>query len=266
MPELLRMPEVAAGATTAIMCDWLVKENQQYAASEVLATIETDKAVVDLTADTGGVLLKVLVPAGTEAQVGAPIALIARAGERVEDVDALLASLFLEAGRVATQPVPPATVQDLPNASPVAARVEPSTGEEGSVAASDRIFTSPLARRLAQEASIAVESITGTGPNGRIVRRDVELAVAGRRSGGSQVRPTVVQPIRPLDHPPETTPPPTVVAEMPDWNEAEPPAGGNVTDVPHSRVRRAIAQRLTESKQTIPHFYMRGTAQVDRSA
>ena len=77
MPELLRMPEVVAGAETATLCDWIVGENQQYAANEVLATIETDKAVVDFTADTDGVLLRILVLPGTEAPVGAPIALVA---------------------------------------------------------------------------------------------------------------------------------------------------------------------------------------------
>jgi pyruvate dehydrogenase E2 component (dihydrolipoamide acetyltransferase) len=266
MPELLRMPEVAAGATTAIMCDWLVEENQRYAASEVLATIETDKAVVDLTADTGGVLLRVLVPAGTEAPVGAPIALIARADEIVGDVGAVLASFFLEAGQAA-EPVSPARTEDSSNASLVAAGVEPGTGKKGPAAASvqehERIFTSPLARRLAKEAGIAVESITGTGPNGRVVRRDVESAIARRRDTASAVPLAPHQPAGRLDRPSETTPPPTAIAQTPDRKEAESPVGENVTDVPHSRVRRAIALRLTESKQTIPHFYLRGSAQVD---
>ncbi len=255
MPELLRMPEVAAGASSAIMCDWLVKESQQYAASEVLATIETDKAVVDLTADAGGVLLRVLVPAGTEAQVGAPIALIARAGEVVEDVDAVLASLFSKADRPTPETFPPAATQDLANAPEAAVLPGPGVGRQGSLAASvqeqhDRVFTSPLARRLAQETGIAIEAITGTGPNGRIVRDDVERAIATRRGGGPQLRPPV------------TGRPPAVIVEGPDRKEAESPVG-ETADVPHSRVRRAIAMRLTESKQTIPHFYLRGSARVD---
>src|ERR1017187_9454521 len=103
MPELLRMPEVAAGAETATLCEWIVGENQHYAANDVLATIETDKAVVDFTADADGVLLRVLVSAGTEAQVGTPIALVQRAGETVDDVDAGLASLAV----TASSTVPP---------------------------------------------------------------------------------------------------------------------------------------------------------------
>ena len=79
MPELLRMPEVETSAETATLCEWIVKEGQNYSANDVLATIETDKAVVDLDAEDDGVLLRILVSAGTEAQVGAPIALIARA-------------------------------------------------------------------------------------------------------------------------------------------------------------------------------------------
>jgi pyruvate dehydrogenase E2 component (dihydrolipoamide acetyltransferase) len=267
MPELLRLPEVAAGATTATLCDWLVRENQQYAASDVLATIETDKAVVDFTADSGGVLLRVLVPAGTEAQVGAPIALIARAGETVEDVDAVLAALTVKGGPVVAPPGSPATVPDRPNASPPPETLEPSAGTERSVVASgqeqdDRIFTSPLARRLAHDAGIAIESITGTGPNGRIVRRDVEMAIAGQRGGGSQ-KPSATPQSTGQVAPPDPMSPPAVILETPDWNAAESLDAGEIADVPHSRVRRAIALRLTESKQTIPHFYLRGSAQVD---
>src|ERR1019366_1804333 len=93
MPELLRMPEVSAGATSATLCEWLVGENQHYVASAVLATIETDKAVVDFTADEDGVLLRILVSPGTETEVGAPIALVASLEEKVDDVDAALAAL-----------------------------------------------------------------------------------------------------------------------------------------------------------------------------
>ena len=89
------MPEVLAGATTATLCDWLVKESQPYAAGDVLATIETDKAVVDFTADADGVLLRVLVSAGVEVEIGAPIALVALAGDVIDDVDAALASLSI---------------------------------------------------------------------------------------------------------------------------------------------------------------------------
>ena len=184
MPELLRMPEVAAGATSATLCDWLVRENQPYSASEVLATIETDKAVVDFTAETDGVLLRVLVPAGTEAEVGAPIALIARPGETVANADAVLASLVVGSKPVATW----AAVTAGPATTREPAAAGAGTDEHFAAASSEeqaaRIFTSPLARRLAHEAGIATESITGTGPNGRIVRRDGRIG--NRRQEGRQ--------------------------------------------------------------------------------
>ena len=138
MPELLRMPEVAAGATSATLCDWLVREDQQYSASDVLATIETDKAVVDFTADTDGVLLRVLVSAGTEAQVGAPIALIARPGETVPDVDAVLASLVVGSPPVTTASVSPAAVPGGP-ASPCEP-VAPNAGTGERVAAASTLI------------------------------------------------------------------------------------------------------------------------------
>jgi len=260
MPELLRMPEVEAGAETATLCDWIVRESQQYAASDVLATIETDKAVVDFTADSDGVLIRVLVSPGTEARVGAPIALIARAGEVVEDVDAALASLSIVTPRadrpsVALTPAsepPKVSVLFTPVVSVGASGERPATavthGDTG------RVFSSPLARRLANEAGLSTESIIGTGPNGRIVRHDVELAIAARQ--------VIVPPVQPVA---QTAAARTVSAPpaVPERRDAVLPSAGEVIELPHSRVRRAIAGRLTESKQTIPHWYMRGSARVD---
>jgi pyruvate dehydrogenase E2 component (dihydrolipoamide acetyltransferase) len=272
MPELLRMPEVAAGEETATLCDWLVGENQQYVTNEVLATIETDKAVVDFTADFDGVLLRILVLPGTEAQVGAPIALIARAGETVEDVDAALAALAATGPSTATPSVSPATVANPEHAPappapgpPVTAAGKRPAGVSGQ---GGRVFASPLARRLAHDAGIGTELITGTGPNGRIVRHDVELAIASRQPGGPPAQPAPSQPraLRPRGpavYPLATALPSAFATAAPDRDAAEAAALGQFTDTPHSRVRRAIAQRLSESKQTIPHFYLRGSAQVD---
>ena len=205
MPELLRMPKVAAGATTATLCDWLVREDQQYSASDVLATIETDKAVVDFTADTDGVLLRVLVSAGTEAQVGAPIALDCAAWR---DCAGCRRRLGLARRRVAASGDRVGIAGCGTRGASVTLRNRGSKRRHRrAVAAASsegqdtRIFTSPLARRLAQEAGVATESITGTGPNGRIVRRDVELAIAAKKDGGSQALPTAPKPSRTGRHP-----------------------------------------------------------------
>jgi pyruvate dehydrogenase E2 component (dihydrolipoamide acetyltransferase) len=245
MAELLRMPEVAAGVETVILSAWSVAENTPFSVKDVIAVLETDKAVVDVEAEADGVILRKLVADGTDVTVGDPIALIATAGERVDDIDAVLAQL----GLVETAPAP--------DAMPAPAN---DGGRHG------RLFASPIARRIAKEAGLEVATITGTGPNGRIVRRDVEAAVTARDSApahasqghASQVPASQV----PASPAPMTA---TVPAATPIPASTSPaPSRTAFTDIPHTRLRRAIATRLTESKQTAPHFYVRGTARVDR--
>lgn len=207
MARVLRMPEVAANATEAVLADWMVTENGAFAAGDALATVETDKALVDVEADSDGVVLKTLVAAGTRVEVGSPIAVLGTAGERYD----------------------PAVVGD-----PVVEPVRTPGPEQGS---NGRVFASPLARKLAREAGLAVEDLDGTGPRGRILRRDVEAALAA-----SPVVPAV-----PVVEPAGTPAPVQAAA----------------SDLPHSRMRRAVADRLTESKQTAPHFYVRATVRAD---
>lgn len=220
MARLLRMPEVAANATEAVLQEWALKESSAYAAADTLATVETEKAVVDVAAEQAGVLLRTLVAAGSRVEVGAPIALLGDPGEQVADIDGLLAEL----GALGATPAGAAAV-----------------AERGVQSA--RVFASPLARRLAREAGLSVEQLDGSGPGGRIVRRDVETAI----SAGA-------------------TTPHALPDALPAAEAAAPSVPGKAafTDIPHSRMRTAIAHRLTESKQTIPHFYLRGTIRADR--
>ncbi|MPZ95356.1 MAG: 2-oxo acid dehydrogenase subunit E2 [Propionibacteriales bacterium] len=214
MARLLRMPEVAANATEAVLQEWALKESSAYAAADTLATVETEKAVVDVEAEQAGVLLRTLVPAGSRVEVGAPIALLGDPGEQVADIDGLLAELgATHAGAAAV----------------AERRLQQA-----------RVFASPLARRLAREAGLSVEQLDGSGPGGRIVRRDVETAISAGATTSSQ---------------PDA---------QPDAQPSSVPGKAAFTDSPHSRMRTAIAHRLTESKQTIPHFYLRGTLRADR--
>src|SRR3954452_716565 len=167
MPELLRMPEIAAATTSATLAGWPVAVNTRFSASDVIATVETDKAVVDVEPESDGVLLRTLVAEGTEVEVGTAIAVIARPDEQVDDVDAALAALGVSAGN---GHAPAAT----PEPEPVVATVAPVGN------GAPRRFASPLARRLAAEAGLLVTDLEGTGPGGRIVRRDVEAALAQR--------------------------------------------------------------------------------------
>ena len=200
MPELLRMPAVAAGTDEATLSGWPVPERQPFRINDVIATVETAKAAVDVPAEQDGVIVRKLVAPGAEVRVGEPIALLAAPGEVVADVSAALVALGV-----------------------------------GAVRDGDRVFASPLARRLAKEAGIDYRTLAGSGPNGRITRVDVAAAVAAQRP----------EPVRTTE--PVQTPEPLRTTEV----------------VPHSRMRQEIARRLVESKQTIPHFYLRGTAHVD---
>jgi pyruvate dehydrogenase E2 component (dihydrolipoamide acetyltransferase) len=222
MPTLIRMPAVAAGATEVVLAQWPVAEKESFVAGQTYAVIETDKAVVDLEAEADGQLVRALVTAGATVEVGDPIALVAAPGETVDDVDAALAALgFAAAGSGGSSrdvPVPPATTHR-------------------------RVFASPLARRLARDAGLVTAELVGTGPGGRVVRRDVELAITARHT-----EPTAAP----------AAPPTSAAAVVPVA------AAADTRLVPHSRLRRAVASRLVQSTQEAPHFYVSGSARVDR--
>lgn len=190
MAELFRMPAVAADAATAVLSAWQVAEGASFTKDDALVSIETDKAEVDVAAEQDGVLLKTLYEAGVEIEVGDPIAVLGAVGEQAGDLDALLAGL----GVVAPGEAPKAVRRDVPEEPVAQPAAAPASGapERGG-----RVFSSPLARRLAREAGLDIEALTGTGPGGRIVRRDVDAAVAARRTPEPQPAPTPAAPRRP---------------------------------------------------------------------
>jgi pyruvate dehydrogenase E2 component (dihydrolipoamide acetyltransferase) len=156
MARLLRMPEIAANMVEAVLSQWPLAENAHFAAGDVIATVETDKAVVDVPADADGVLLRTLVEPGQSVTVGAAMAVLAEPGEVIDDLHTVVARL---------------------------------TGDVG--AAPGRLFASPLARRLAKENGLAVADIRGSGPGGRIIRDDVHRAVAQRTVAAPEPEPRV---------------------------------------------------------------------------
>lgn len=208
MSQLLRMPQVSADATKAVLGTWAVHEGASFRAGQVLATIETAKAAVDVEAEADGVLVKALVGEGSEVDVGTPLALLCAPGEQIPDVAAALDSVGASASRQSS-----------------AAQREPR--DHGA-----RIFASPLARRLARDAQLDLADLRGTGPHNRIVRRDVEAAIAAAH---------------------DQMPQPERLSSVPNGHR----------DEPISRMRREIARRLSTSWQTVPHFYLRGTAHAD---
>ena len=238
MARVLRMPGVAANETEAVLSEWLVEESGEFAAADALATVETEKAAVDVEADAAGRVLKTLVPPGAQVEVGDPIAVLGEPGEQVDDLDALLAALGVAPATDVVVPERRDVPTDPESAAPVAEEVEMPAppGPRPLGAANGRVFASPLARKIAGDHGLAVEEITGTGPRGRILRRDVDAAVESRSDGFETV----------VERPPQ------------------PPAGGAAyEEIPHSRIRLATARRLTESKQQAPHFYLRATVRAE---
>lgn len=254
MARLLLMPEVASSAVEAVLSEWKVAENASFSAEDVIATVETEKAVVDVPADADGVVLRLLVVAGTEVKVGTPIALVSDAGEQTDDLDSLLVQLKMTDKSVSADLTP--TPVDDPE--PTAPTTMAGAGVSSSVPILDsrsreRVFSSPLARKLAREAGLAVEQLMGSGPGGRIVRRDVVAAVTDRASKPVAEAPaSLTLSVSPS---PTSTRTGTIADTSPN-----PPL---FVDVPHTRMRRLIAARLTQSVNETPHFSLRGSVQVD---
>ena len=297
MADLLRMSAAVAGETEAVLTEWLIPEGGSFAPRDVVATVETAKASFEVEAETAGVLLRQLVGAGAQVTVGTPLALTGAPGESADEA---AAELGLVAEPTAGSDVGPSAAGAGAGAGAGGVGVAVAGREHG------RIFASPIARRLAREAGVPMERITGTGPNGRIIRRDVEAAVASQGTltsplagaaaaespagfaqptpaGSAQptpaqptaaepapAQPTSAQPTpaQPTSARPAPAEPAQSALAQPTAARPTPtlpaPGEARVRDVPHSRLRRAIGARLTESKQTAPHFYLRGTADVER--
>jgi pyruvate dehydrogenase E2 component (dihydrolipoamide acetyltransferase) len=232
MPTLLRMPAIAAGAETAVLSEWQVQEGVPFRKSDAIATVETDKAMVDMEAEEAGVILRFLVGSGEQVEVGAAIALSGAPGEAVDDIEAALRDLGVQAASSSSNGSQPSPVKPSSSDGPTTV---PSTH-------GGRVFATPLVRRLARDVDLDLGAVSGTGPNGRIVRRDIEALLTPAPNGDATP-----------DEPAEPRPP--AAADNGDFG---------FKDVPHTRIRAAIAARLTESKRDAPHFYLRGTCRVDK--
>ena len=225
MATLICMPEVAANATQVTLQTWIKKEGEVVAVGDCLAEIETDKAIVEFNADRAGVMGPMLIQAGQEVEVGSPIGVLLDVGETSVNVSALLAKTGDNA-----------SVTQLPNPSTSEPAAPPTLLSGSKVTPSHRVFVSPLARRLAKQRGIDLYTLIGSGPNGRIVKRDIEAGSAVVVSSPVMAQPSTVSPS----------------------------TLGDYTEVPHSGMRRTIARRLTESKSTIPHFYLSVDCRMDR--
>jgi pyruvate dehydrogenase E2 component (dihydrolipoamide acetyltransferase) len=287
MAQILDMPQLSDTMKIGVLQKWRKNEGDAVKPGEVLAEVETDKAVMDFEAYDPGVLLKRLINDGQSVPVGTPIAIIGKAGE---DVTALVeeakarsagagakkeakadtkpaakpekkdAEAKPEAPKPAAKPTPAANGQPQRAAAAKPAAPAPAAAPAGGA----KVLASPLARKLATDLGIDLRQVQGTGPGGRIVERDVKAAAEGGETAAQAEEAA----------PPASANAPRASAEAPLPDklaperraEARPSAAPPAEDVvkPLSMMRRTIATRLVEAKTTIPHFYL--TADVDMDA
>ncbi|MES2119415.1 MAG: pyruvate dehydrogenase complex dihydrolipoamide acetyltransferase [Pseudomonadota bacterium] len=260
MPIELKMPALSPTMEEGTLAKWLVKEGDAVKSGDILAEIETDKATMEFEAVDEGTIAKILIPEGSEGvKVGAPIAILAGEGEDASAASAAPKQPSPPAGegRAAEQapgegPKPDTPVSSLPPKTPIERPpvpanpvVAPSPQPSPARGEGDRVKASPLARRLAQAKGIELGSIKGSGPNGRIVRADVDGA-----------QPGAVAPAAAAAQPPGA---PATHLVMPGPMEQAIPH----EEVKLTNIRKTIARRLTEAKQQVPHIYLTVDIQLD---
>ena len=238
MPTEILMPALSPTMEEGTLAKWLVKEGDTVASGDLLAEIETDKATMEFEAVDEGTVGKILVAEGTEGvKVNTAIAVLLEDGESADDIGSAPATAPAAAPEPATEP----EAASAPAAAPAPASPASTDGP--------RVFASPLARRIASQKGLDLSAIKGSGPHGRIVKADVEkaeAAPAAKSAAPSAAAPATAAP---------TGPSSDAIARMYEGREYE--------EIKLDGMRKTIAARLTEAKQTVPHFYLRREIQLD---
>ncbi|AGH98050.1 pyruvate dehydrogenase complex dihydrolipoamide acetyltransferase [Micavibrio aeruginosavorus] len=232
MPIQITMPALSPTMTEGKLAKWTKKEGDKIKAGDVIAEIETDKATMEVEAVDEGTLGKILVADGTEGvAVNTPIAMLLEDGESAADL-----------GKAAAPKAAPMAPSAAPAAAPVAQKAAPVAVQmdKGS-----RVFASPLARRLAGEKGIDLSAVSGTGPHGRIVKDDVL-----NFKGGAAKAPASAGASR-------------TASAGPNAKQLADLLGMEYTELPNNNIRKVVASRLLESKQTVPHFYLTIDCRID---
>jgi pyruvate dehydrogenase E2 component (dihydrolipoamide acetyltransferase) len=251
MPINILMPALSPTMEKGNLAKWLKKEGDKVKSGDVIAEIETDKATMEVEAVDEGTIAKIVVPEGTaDVPVNQVIAVLAGEGEDVKAAGASAGSAAPSPKPTAAAPAPKAqpapTKAEAPKPSAPAPSPAPKaeTSPSHPAASGNRPFSSPLARRLAKEAGIDIGRVPGSGPHGRVIARDVESAKSGKG-------------LRPAGAPATgAAPAPSIAPSMSDAQVRALFEDGSYEVIPHDGMRRTIAQRLTQSTQTIPHFYL----------
>ena len=221
MPIKITMPALSPTMTEGNLVRWLKKEGDAVKAGQVLAEIETDKATMEVEAVDEGILAKILIPEGTESvAVRTPIAILLEEGEDASEIDTMMDTMG-------------APKMDAPTATAAAPQGEAKAAPTN--VSLERVFASPLARRIADQNGITLSSISGSGPHGRVVKADVEQVLAAGPVAASKpmASPTLIY------------------------------GDSGYAEIPLTNMRKVIAKRLTESKQQVPHFYLNVDCDID---
>jgi len=236
------MPALSPTMEKGNLSKWLKKEGDVIKSGDVLAEIETDKATMEVEAVDEGILAKIVVPAGTnDVPVNQLIAVIAAEGEDVSSAGSLSAPA--PAAPVAAAVAAPAS----PVAAPLAASQAPQAGS------GSKVFASPLAKRIAKDGGLDLSRVTGSGPHGRIVERDVRAALAGGVSAPKVASVPASAPVLA----------PAAAPAISDDQTRKLFNPGTFEEIPHDGMRKTIARRLTEARQTVPQFYLTMDCEID---
>jgi pyruvate dehydrogenase E2 component (dihydrolipoamide acetyltransferase) len=239
MAELINMPKLGFDMQEGQLINWLVKPGDTLKQGQIVAEIESDKATVEVESYVEGTVLQLLVEAGSWVPIGAAIAVVGQPGEAVDLAALGVSGATQQAAAPAPPPAAPAQAAPPPAPSPAPAP-EPAPAQSGNGhGLPEGVRASPLARRIARDSGIDISRVQGTGPQGRVVRADVE---AFKESG-------VAAPAKPA-------------RPMPAFVPLQ--AGPDSESIPTPRLRQRIAARMTDSKQTVPHFYV--TSEIDMGA
>jgi pyruvate dehydrogenase E2 component (dihydrolipoamide acetyltransferase) len=250
MPTEILMPALSPTMEEGTLAKWLVKEGDTVASGDLLAEIETDKATMEFEAVDEGVIGKILIAEGSEGvKVNSPIAILLEDGESADDIGATPAAPAAaeDTATAASKDASPAPAQAAAAATPAPAA---PAGADGS-----RIFASPLARRIAADKGLDLAEISGSGPRGRIVKADVENATAAPKAAAAAPAAAAPAAAAPTAAAAASGPTADQVARMYEGRDYE--------EVALDGMRKTIAARLSEAKQTIPHFYLRRDIQLD---
>lgn len=240
MATQILMPALSPTMEEGTLAKWLVTEGATVKSGDIIAEIETDKATMEFEAVDEGVIGKILIAAGTEGvKVNTPIAVLLADGE---SADAVVAA-------------PKAAAPAAPTAAP--APVAQAAAAPAPAAAGTRVFATPLARRIAAQKGLDLSALKGSGPHGRIVKADVENATAAPAPAPA---PVAAAPVAPAAPAPEK---PALAQSASAASVARMYEGRAYEEIPLDGMRRTVAARLTEAKQTIPHFYLRRDVQLD---